>query len=389
MSEYHGDIDLGDTVQWLFTTVNGSGVPTILTGSPTATAYTDGGVTQSATGVTLTADFDGVTGQNLISIVATGGNGFAAGENIEIVLDAGTVDGNTVVGYAIGGFSIANRSPLRPTTIGRTLDILATGEVPIDFDTSIGTLAAAQIEASALDGKGDWNVGKTGYTLTQSFPTNFADMSITVTTGLVDITQTAADKVWGTGTRVLTAGTNLNDIAAADVWAVDATGQQTQGTFGQAIGDPGATAKSLWQATVSDAAGVSVSADVIAVKAETALIVADTNELQTDDVPGLIATAQADLDIITGAAGALLDTTATSAQLVNDVWDEAMVETTGAPAVTGTFRAALQWMFALSRNKITQNSTTTTLRNDADGADLATSTVSDDATTYTRGEWST
>lgn len=36
-------------------------------------------------------------------------------------------------------------------------------------------------------------------------------------------------------------------------------------------------------------AGASVSADVAAIKAETATIVVDTNELQTDDVPGLIA----------------------------------------------------------------------------------------------------
>lgn len=36
-------------------------------------------------------------------------------------------------------------------------------------------------------------------------------------------------------------------------------------------------------------AGASVSADIAATKAETALIVADTNELQMDDVPGLIA----------------------------------------------------------------------------------------------------
>ena len=36
-------------------------------------------------------------------------------------------------------------------------------------------------------------------------------------------------------------------------------------------------------------AGADMSADIAAVKAETALIVADTNELQTDDVPGLIA----------------------------------------------------------------------------------------------------
>ena len=110
MSEYHGDIELGDTIQWLFTTVDATGLPTVLTGTPTATAYTDGGVTQSATGVTLTADFDGVVGLNLMSIVATSGNGFAAGENIEIVLDAGTVDGVSVVGYAVGGFSI-NRAP--------------------------------------------------------------------------------------------------------------------------------------------------------------------------------------------------------------------------------------------------------------------------------------
>jgi len=59
-------------------------------------------------------------------------------------------------------------------------------------------------------------------------------------------------------------------------------------------------------AVITNAAGVDIAADIIAVKAETALIVADTNELQTDNVPGLIATAQADLDIITGADGANL-----------------------------------------------------------------------------------
>lgn len=42
-------------------------------------------------------------------------------------------------------------------------------------------------------------------------------------------------------------------------------------------------------AVITNAAGVDIAADIIAMKAETALIVADTNELQTDDVPGLIA----------------------------------------------------------------------------------------------------
>jgi len=42
-------------------------------------------------------------------------------------------------------------------------------------------------------------------------------------------------------------------------------------------------------AVITNAAGVDVAADIIALKAETALIVADTNELQTDDLPTLIA----------------------------------------------------------------------------------------------------
>jgi len=58
-------------------------------------------------------------------------------------------------------------------------------------------------------------------------PANFEHLSITDTTGLVDITQTAADKVWGTATRVLTAGTNLSfsTHSAADVkTALEAAG---------------------------------------------------------------------------------------------------------------------------------------------------------------------
>jgi hypothetical protein len=43
-------------------------------------------------------------------------------------------------------------------------------------------------------------------------PVNFDDLAITDTTGLVDITQTAADKAWTTAVRVLTANTNLANL---------------------------------------------------------------------------------------------------------------------------------------------------------------------------------
>jgi hypothetical protein len=74
-------------------------------------------------------------------------------------------------------------------------------------------------------------------------------------------------------------------------------------------------------------------------------ILADTNELQTDDVPGLIATAQADLDIITGADGAnLLSGTQTSIdnieadtnELQTDDYPARFTGIEGATFLTGT-----------------------------------------------------
>lgn len=126
-----------------------------------------------------------------------------------------------------------------------------------------------------------------------------------IATGAIDADALAADAgtelgtaVWASGTRTLTAldeddtTIDINTAVAAGVpsaatiadavWDEDATGHQTGGTFGQAIGDPGADTTTIYQSVVTDAAGTHIAADIIAVKAETATIVADTNELQTD-----------------------------------------------------------------------------------------------------------
>jgi hypothetical protein len=84
-----------------------------------------------------------------------------------------------------------------------------------------------------------------------------------------------------------------NDATAADNMEAffDDTGfaatNSTVGTVTTLTGHTAQTGDNF--ARLGAPAGASVSADVAAVKAETALIVADTNELQTDDVPGLIA----------------------------------------------------------------------------------------------------
>lgn len=63
-------------------------------------------------------------------------------------------------------------------------------------------------------------------------------------------------------------------------------------------------------------------------------------------------------------------------------------EPSSPPAFGGTLKGAISWLLALGRNKMTQNSTTTLVRNDADSGTIGTSTVSDDGTTFTRGKFS-
>lgn len=79
---------------------------------------------------------------------------------------------------------------------------------------------------------------------------------------------------------------------------------------------------------------------------------------------------------------------ALSAAGVDAILDEAITEPAGVFSwASATLRNIVGWLGALSRNKITQTATKQTLRNDADDADIAESTVGDDGTTATRGEY--
>lgn len=124
---YIGDISLGDTIDIKFCTVQATGAPTTLLGSPAVAAYPDNSTTEITAGITLSVDFDSRTGLNNVRVVASGGNGYAAGSNYQLVITAGTVNGVSVVGYVVAQFSIQARSALRPATAGRTLVVDANG----------------------------------------------------------------------------------------------------------------------------------------------------------------------------------------------------------------------------------------------------------------------
>lgn len=107
MSEV-GNIRLGHTFDTKFTTIDVNGVASALTDGAIA-AYPGNSATEITAGITLTPDFDGLTGLNHVRVEATAANGYAADTEYELVLTAGTVDGMSVAGYVIGHFSIEKR----------------------------------------------------------------------------------------------------------------------------------------------------------------------------------------------------------------------------------------------------------------------------------------
>lgn len=104
-----------------------------------------------------------------------------------------------------------------------------------------------------------------------------------------------------------------------------------------------------------------------------AAILADTNELQGDDVPTLIAALPTAAEI--------------NAEMVDVMETDTHTEIGSAPSATASYKQMFQWSFVVNKNKVTQTATTQLVRNDGDTGTIGTSTVSDDATTFTRGKY--
>lgn len=172
MNSYIGDFTISKTVRVFFNTQGTTGAPITLAGTPAISVYKDSSTTQSTAGVTLSVDFDALTGFHQV-VVDTSADGtfYSGGSDFEIVITTGTVDSISVVGKSVGKFSLQNRSPLRPTVADRTLDVTATGAGGVDWGnlenptTANGltntTISSAQVVASVTGAVGSvtGNVG--------------------------------------------------------------------------------------------------------------------------------------------------------------------------------------------------------------------------------------
>ena len=168
----------------------------------------------------------------------------------------------------------------------------------------------------------------------------------------------------------------------------------TAGTFsgGRPEVNTSHAAGTAWGSGAITAASIAtgaIDADAIADNAIDAGAIASDAITAAKIATGAITSAKFAAGAIDAAAIATgaVDADALAADAVTEIWSKAMTELAAVPGVTGTVLEALEWIFLLARNKVTQTTNTQTLRNDADNASIATAAVSDDGTTATRAEW--
>lgn len=165
-------------------------------------------------------------------------------------------------------------------------------------------------------------------------------------------------------------GAVANDAITAASIAADAIGSS----------ELAASAVTEIQSGLSTLTAAQVNAEV-----DTALADVGVTPTVTGRIDAAVSTraSQASVDTIDD----FLDTEIAAIKAVTDQLSAAQAEPSAVPAANATPLEKIAWLAALARNKVTQTSTVQSLRNDADSGNIATAAVSDDGTTFTRGEW--
>src|SRR3990172_72310 len=277
------DYALETTFDVKFTTRRFStGAPFTLAGTPVISAYVGNSLTQITAGITLTVDFDGVTGLNNVRVVATSANGYAAGSNYALVITTGTVDSVSVVGEVVAEFSLEAQSPLRPTVAGRTLDVSAGGEGGLDWanvgsPTTVVGLSGTSVK-TATDVETDTvEIGVAGAGLTNiNLPNQTMDIVGNITGNLSGSVGSVTGAVGS-----VTAGVTLAASAVQAIWDALTSALTAAGSIGKKFADwvIGTTQTGDSFARLGAPAGASVSADIVAINSDTASIKAKTDSL--------------------------------------------------------------------------------------------------------------
>ena len=140
-------------------------------------------------------------------------------------------------------------------------------------------------------------------------------------------------------------------------------------------------------------AGTDMSADIAAVKVDTAAILVDTGTTLDGRIPAALVGGRMDSDIGAKTGNVALSTQEkadVNAEVVDAVATDTYAEPgQGTPAATTTLAAKLNYLYKAWRNRVTQTATQYTLYADNATTVDQKAAVSDDATTFDKGEVAT
>ena len=295
----------------------GAGLAGLVYNTASLTAYYRIGATGTATAITLATQTVGGAWSSggFVEIDATNTKGMYRLDIPDAVLASAAL----VTIYVQGAANLAPtplRIDCRPVP-KVTLADTATTLTNLPAITS-NWLTAAGIAASALDGKGDWNVGKTGYTLTVT--TGLGNQTANITgnvSGSVGSVTGAVGSVTGAVGSVTGA---VGSVIGAVASVTGNVGGNVTGSVGSVVGHINQTGDNY--ALANGVAGfVAIDTVVDAIKVVTdQFVFTVANQVDANALTGGgdataanqttiladIAIAQADLDIITGADGVVL-----------------------------------------------------------------------------------
>jgi hypothetical protein len=245
------------TLNFKFSTHKADGTPITLAGTPAVSVYKANGTTQSTAGVTISVDFDGVTGLHNVLIDLSADAFYAVANDYAVVITTGTVDSVSVVGTVLAHFSIANR------TAAPTVAVIADGvwDEARSGHTTAGSFGEVSTAADVADAvwdealAGHATAGTAGATASAILEDTGTTLDGRIPAALVSGRMDSSVGAMGAG--VLDAAAIAADaITAAKLAADVATEIQTGLAMASAI--------TALDSKIGTPAGASVSADIAA-----------------------------------------------------------------------------------------------------------------------------
>lgn len=195
-----------------FTTRTSAGVPDTLGGTPVVSIFKANSTSSSTAGLTLTADFAGITGLNNVAVDLSSTAFYAAAQDYQAVITTGSVNGVSVVGEVVAEFSISHRY-MRGTDSASThtstdiQDLLpsnfstvgvSSGLLDANMQAIVDSTAGAENLSDAFNGTGGVTLS-----LSQLAITNTGAGACILLTGSgsgdgIDFTRTGAGEMFGT-----------------------------------------------------------------------------------------------------------------------------------------------------------------------------------------------